>query len=327
MPISEYDAVLHGHQLHFWEYVPDAAIAGAGTSADEDVLVLLHGIAGSGHTWMPLLAELERRGFDRRVLVPDLPGHGESASAGGDYSVGAFANTVRDLLLLLGHQHATVLGHSLGGGIAMQFAYQFPEMCGRLGLVGSGGLGPEVTVVLRATSLPGAKLTLRLTVNRATLALTRGLAWLAGKLGLRLSAEGRELARHLASLADPRRRTAFVHTARSLIDLRGQRVSATNRLYLAAGVPTLVAWGNRDWLIPPSHAHRATVLMPGAQVQMFNGARHFPHVSAPERFAEVLTGFLAGTTAARLKIEELRSLLLDDPAIDAHISEPTASTR
>src|SRR3954463_7302710 len=133
---------LHGHTLAF-------RMAGQGP-----VLVLIHGIAGTNAVWEDLFPELA---VDHTVIAPDLPGHGESGASAGDYSLGAMAATVRDLLLALGHDRATVIGHSLGGGVAMQFSYLFPEYPERLVLISSGGLGRSVTPALRLAVLPGAE--------------------------------------------------------------------------------------------------------------------------------------------------------------------------
>src|SRR6185312_10042016 len=108
-------------------------------------------ITSDSSVWQRVLPGLARR---CTVIAPDLPGHGESHRSRGDYSLGASASTMRDLMLMLGTTRATVVGHSLGGGVAMQFAYQFPEMCERLVLVDSGGLGREVSMLLRAATLP-----------------------------------------------------------------------------------------------------------------------------------------------------------------------------
>ena len=99
---------------------------------------------------------------DFTVIAPDLLGHGDSAKPRGDYSLGACASLMRDLMLALGHERATIAGHSLGGGIAMQMAYQFPERVERLILVSSGGLGRAVTPLLRAVALPAAEYVLPL---------------------------------------------------------------------------------------------------------------------------------------------------------------------
>src|SRR5688500_3265578 len=128
------EIVLHGHRVRFHR-------AGSGP-----LVVLLHGIASTADTWAPVAGALARR---HTVLAPDLLGHGESAKPRGDYSLGAYASGVRDLLAALGHERATFVGHSLGGGVAMQLAYQFPEHCERLVLVSSGGLGRDIPALLR----------------------------------------------------------------------------------------------------------------------------------------------------------------------------------
>lgn len=295
---------LHGQEIRLREYVPPTA-AGSG-----ELLVLLHGISGSGETWIPLLEHFERTGFGHRVLVPDLPGHGDSGAPRADYGLGAMASVLRDLLALTGNPRATVVGHSLGGGIAMQFAYQFPEMCARLVLVGSAGLGPQVTSVLRATALPGAKATLAAVVNPVTLAIARGIAAAGRGLGGELAPETRELTRHLASLADPGRRRAFLFIARSLIDLRGQRASAVDKLYLAQEVPTLLVWGAHDPLIPVEHGRKTAEVLPGSRLTVFENAKHFPHVSDPVRFGAEIECFLDETEPARLTLEEVIAVLI-----------------
>ena len=136
---------VHGHDVAYRQ-------AGEGP-----LLVMIHGIAGSSGTWVPVMPLLAER---YTVIAPDLLGHGESAKPRGDYSLGAYASGVRDLLGVLGHERATVVGHSLGGGVAMQFAYQFPQMAERLVLVCSGGLGKEVNPLLRALTVPGTEFVL-----------------------------------------------------------------------------------------------------------------------------------------------------------------------
>src|SRR5215218_2717371 len=123
------EAILHGHRVSY-------RMAGEGP-----VVLLIHGITGDSRQWNQVIPQLADR---YTVLAPDLLGHGQSAKPRGDYSLGAYAVSLRDLLIVLGHRRATVVGHSLGGGIAMQFAYEYPVFCERLGLVDSGGLGPEV---------------------------------------------------------------------------------------------------------------------------------------------------------------------------------------
>src|SRR5690349_19498501 len=139
------EAVLHGHRMSF-------RIAGQGPP-----VVLIHGVAGRAAQWDEVAALLAAK---HTVIAPDLLGHGESAKPRGDYSLGAHASGIRDLLVGLDIERASVVGHSLGGGIAMQFAYQFPELCERLVLVSSGGLGEDVHPMLRAAALPGSEFVL-----------------------------------------------------------------------------------------------------------------------------------------------------------------------
>lgn len=255
------------------------------------VVLLLHGIASSSATWEAVLPGLGRHAT---VIAPDLLGHGQSAKpAGADYSLGAHAGGLRDLLVALGHDRATLVGHSLGGGIALQMAYQYPERCERLALVGTGGLGREVHAVLRAAALPGAEWVLPLVctarLNGAASALGRTL----GRLGLRAGADASEMWLCYTSLAEAGARQAFLQTLRGVVHFGGQRLSATDRLYLAAHLPTLLVWGERDSIIPPAHARTAQELLPGSRLEVFPGAGHFPHRQHPQRFVEVLADFLS----------------------------------
>jgi pimeloyl-ACP methyl ester carboxylesterase len=267
------------------------------------VLLLIHGIAGSIGNWQQAIGPLARH---HTVIAPDLPGHGASAPGAGDYSLGALAAGLRDLLVVLGHERATLVGHSLGGGIAMQFAYQFPEITERLVLVSSGGLGPEVSPVLRAAALPGAGLFIAATAAAGRSAgpvLARGLA----AVGLRPTTDIAEVARGYASLADPDRRAAFLATLRSVIGVGGQRVYAGDRLYLAGGIPVLIIWGARDPIIPVRHGQRAHQAIPGSRLEIFDQAGHLPQLEAPGRFVAVLERFLEQTEPAQFDARQWRA--------------------
>jgi len=283
--------LLHGRPVTYVE-------AGSGP-----VLLLIHGMAGSIWNWHEVVGPLARH---HTVVAPDLPGHGASAPGSGDYSLGALAAGLRDLLVVLGHDRATLVGHSLGGGIAMQFAYQFPEITERLVLVSSGGLGPEVSPVLRAAALPGAGLFIAATATAgraAGAALMRGLA----AVGLRPITDIAEVARGYASLADPDRRAAFLATLRSVIDIGGQRVHAEDRLYLAEGMPVLIIWGARDPIIPVHHGEHAHEAIPGSRLEVFDGVGHLPQLEAPGRFVAVLERFLEQTQPAQFDVKEWRA--------------------
>ena len=248
------EIVLHGHSVLYRS-------AGSGP-----VVVLVHGITSTSATWANVLPYLAER---FTVIAPDLLGHGESAKPRGDYSLGAYASGIRDLLTALGHERATFVGHSLGGGIAMQLAYQFPEHCERLVLVSSGGLGRDITLLLRAASLPGSELVLPLLVNDQVLGAGRVVGDLLGRIGLRVHTDVEEVLRGHASLSDGEARAAFLHTLRTIVDLRGQRVDARDRLYLARALPFLLVWGERDPIIPVEHARAAHRLVPGSRLEVF----------------------------------------------------------
>jgi len=269
------------------------------------VLLLIHGMGGTLENWRAVIEPLTRQ---HTVIAPDLPGHGTSAPGAGDYSIGALAAGLRDLLIAVGHERATLVGHSLGGGIAMQFAYQFPEMTERLVLVSSGGLGPEVSLILRAAALPGADLFISATAGPGRAvgsALARGLS----AVGLRPNADVAEVARGYASLADPERRAAFLATLRSVIGAGGQRVHAGDRLYLAEGLPVLIIWGGRDPIIPVHHGENAHEAILGSRLEVFEGVGHLPQLELPERFVAVLERFIAETEPAQFDSEQWRGRL------------------
>ena len=272
------------------------------TAGKGPVLLLIHGMAGDFHNWDEVVGPLAEQHL---VIAPDLPGHGGSGPGGGDYSLGAMAAALRDLLAALGHERATLVGHSLGGGIAMQFAYQFPEMTERLVLVSSGGLGPEVSAVLRAAALPGADRFIATTAGPAGAVgtvLGRGLSL----FGLRPNADVAEVGRGYASLADPERRTAFLATLRSVVGTRGQRVNAGDRLYLAEGVPVLLVWGDRDPIIPVSHARAAHELIVGSRLEIFENVGHMPQIEAPAKFVAVLERFVSETEPNSFDVDQWR---------------------
>lgn len=255
---------LHGHRIAYRR-------AGSGPA-----VLLVHGIAGTNGVWDAMVPDLART---HTVIAPDLPGHGGSGTSAGDYSVGAMAATLRDLLLALGIERATVVGHSLGGGVAMQYSYLFPEHCERLVLVSSGGLGRSVNLVLRSAALPGSEV------------VTAGL-------GLTARAGGRVLRATLRAVVGP----------------VGQRVFAGDRLYLAAAMPTLIVWGERDPIIPVGHGRRAHTAMPGSRLEVLPGVGHFPPLEAPEETTAVLRDFLDTTEPAVADPDRFRALLRDRQA-------------
>ncbi|MGB8652472.1 MAG: alpha/beta fold hydrolase [Mycobacteriales bacterium] len=308
VPLRREYRVVHGYRRAFLVAGPPVGTA--------PVVWLIHGIGDSSRTWddvVPLLSE------GCTVVAPDLLGHGESDKPRADYSVGGFANGMRDLMVVLGVERATLVGHSLGGGVALQFAYQYPERVERLVLVASGGLGAEVNPLLRASAVPGASAAIALTSRRLfrepVLALSRQVA----RLGLLDSSDVEEVATIWEGLRDRATRTAFLRTLRSVVDVRGQAVTSRDRLYLAAAVPTLLVWGDRDPVVPVAHARVAADALPGARLEVVARAGHLPHRSRPEQFVDTVRAFLATTRPAQHDADVWRDLLsgADAPVVPA----------
>ncbi|MEJ7876975.1 MAG: alpha/beta fold hydrolase [Solirubrobacterales bacterium] len=301
-PEDLHSVKIHGHKVCF-------RLTGSGP-----LIVLIHGITGSSAQWIPVMDVLRDR---YTLFAPDLLGHGESAKPRGDYSLGAYASGIRDLLIGLDAERATVVGHSLGGGIAMQMAYQYPERCGRLVLMSSGGIGQEVHPLLRAASLPGSEIVLPLITHARLLGAGAALSRALGMIGLQAGADIAEGARGYASLNDREARAAFVHTIRAVIDPTGQRVSALDRLYLAEALPSLIVWGDNDRIIPSHHAEIARDAMPESRLELIEGAGHFPQMTHPIRVARALAEFIDETEPAEIEAEDMRELVISRMSADA----------
>lgn len=276
---------IHGHRVVYR------------TVGEGPPVVLIHGMINSSRHWEAVATRLAG---SHRVIAPDLIGHGDSATPRGDYSLGAHAASIRDLLSTLGVESATIVGHSLGGGVAMQFFYQFPQRTDRLVLVSSGGLGHEVSPLLRGAALPGSAALLRVATHRQVVS---GIA----AAGTRLRAAGNKtgvylqaVARALGPLAEEGSRQAFLQTLRAVIDVHGQKVSARDRLYLLGDMSTLIVWGERDRTIPIKHGIEADRAIPNCRFETLPRAAHFPNLEDPEGLAEVLRDFIASTEPTRI---------------------------
>ncbi len=278
---AEHTVTLHGHAFSYTD------------SGSGPVLLFIHGLLGSQKQWAHLVDELDE---DHRLIVPDLFGHGESAKPVGDYSLGAHAATLRDLLDRLGIEQVTLVGHSLGGGIAMVFSYLFPERVERLVLVASGGLGREVSPLLRSATLPGAEYVLPVIASGWMRDRIASAGRLLGSVGLRPGSDVREVWTGFTSLGDGDTRRAFLATTRAVIDPGGQSVSAHDYLPDATPIPTLVVWGTKDRMIPAWHAASATTSIENCRVELFQGAGHFPHLDDPDRFASLVREFVSAST-------------------------------
>ena len=299
---------IHGHRRAFVK-------TGSGPA-----LLLLHGLGCDHSTWEPVIATLARR---YTVIAPDMLGHGRSDKPRADYSVGGYANGMRDLLTVLGIDRVTVVGHSFGGGVAMQFAYQFPERTERLVLVGTGGLGPEVSLAIRAITLPGFEQVMKV-------AMLPGLRHAAGAAMKSLAATGIPYTRDLDEVAtiydsfkDPKARAAIRHVVRAVVDWRGQVVTMADRAYLTHAMPMCIIWGADDDVIPVSHAERAGDLAPGATVEVIPNAGHFPHKDHPQRFVKLLNDFVRTTQPATYHRGRWRALLRNGAAPEPATSAQT----
>jgi pimeloyl-ACP methyl ester carboxylesterase len=285
---------IHGHEVSFRR-------SGIG-----EPILLIHGLAGSSRTWGDVIPTLSEH---HDVIAPDLLGHGESAKPVGDYSLGAFASGLRDFLSVIDVPSVTIVGHSFGGGVAMQLAYQHPHLVDRLVLVGSGGLGREVSWLLRMLTLPGAEYLMPIGFPKPLVDRATDLGRQLGRRNIR-SPKLAEMWRSYSSLAGAQNRSAFVRTMRGVIEPTGQMVNATDRLYLSAHIPTLIVWGDQDGIIPVSHAYAAHELIPTSRLEILEGVGHFPHVEAAEQFCGVLLDFMNTTKPASTRHETLRDVLL-----------------
>jgi pimeloyl-ACP methyl ester carboxylesterase len=301
---------LHGHRVIY-------RIAGSGPP-----VVLIHGMVNSSRHWEDVALRLADR---YTVIAPDLIGHGDSATPRGDYSLGAHAASIRDLLAVVGVDHATIVGHSLGGGVAMQFFYQFPQRTNRLVLISSGGLGHDVSPLLRGAALPGAATLLRAVAHPRVL---DALWWAGERLRARGSGKGvylQAIARALRPLERSGARKAFVQTLRSVIDVHGQRVSARDRLYLLRGFPTLIVWGERDNTIPVTHGVAAHEAIPGSHFVGLPRAAHFPHLEDPEGLAAALDDFISTTDPVHMQDADWGGLISPRARRQRHDAERAAA--
>jgi pimeloyl-ACP methyl ester carboxylesterase len=286
---------IHGYRRAFVK-------AGSGPA-----LLLLHGLACDHTTWNRVLTRLAE---NYTVIAPDFLGHGESAKPRADYSIGGYANGMRDLLTVLGIDRATVIGHSFGGGVAMQFAYQFPERTERLILVSTGGLGPEVTPAIKAVTLPGFHQVIGALTLPAVLPVAKAALHSLKSTGIHALRDLDEVADILESWRDPSTRRAIKHLVRNCVDLNGQIITMRDRAYLTAAMPMAMVWGEDDQVIPASHTRVAEDLALDASVEVFADSGHFPHKDHPDRFVHFVNEFIAATEPAIYRRANVRRLLL-----------------
>ena len=287
-------ATVHGYRRAYVK-------AGSGPA-----VLLIHGIGDSSDTWRPVLDALARH---HTVIAPDLLGHGRSEKPRADYTIAGFANGMRDLLTLLDVDRVTVVGHSLGGGVAAQFAYQYPERCDRLVLVSSGGVGRAVSPLLRLAAVPGAEALMPMLGLPPVRVVSRIGAAAMRILNTALGRDAEEILAVFDALPNTEARQSILRTLRSGVDWRGQVITMLDRTYLAEGFPTLIVWGRRDAIIPIEHGYLAHAAFPGGALEIFDDAGHWPHHVDPARFVRVLTQFVAETEPSDFDGEEWRDRL------------------
>lgn len=277
-------------------------------------LLLIHGIGDNSATWNEVIPHLAK---SYTVIAPDLLGHGRSDKPRADYSIAAYANGMRDLLTVLGIERATVIGHSLGGGVALQFAYQFPQMVERLVVVAPGGVTKDVNPALRFAALPVANEALRLLQLPGALDVISVAGKVADQLyrgpfnSVAIFHDAPDLVRVLRDLPDPTAREAFLRTLRAVVDWRGQVVTMLDRCYLTADLPVQIIWGDRDAVIPVSHAHLAHSALPHSRLEIFAQSGHFPFHDDPIRFLRVVEDFIATTRPHEFSRDRWRQMLVD----------------
>ncbi|AYA26155.1 Pimeloyl-ACP methyl ester carboxylesterase [Rhodococcus rhodochrous J3] len=292
---------IHGYRRAF-------RMAGSGPA-----LLLVHGIGDDSSTWQDVIPHLAEK---YTVIAPDLLGHGRSDKPRADYSVAAYANGMRDLLSVLGIESVTVIGHSLGGGVAMQFAYQFPHMVERLVLVASGGVTKDVHPALRLISVPIVSEALRVLRLPGAMPVLRAAGAVLNRVNgspLRPGAllhDTSDLVRVLGNLPDPTAYEAYLRTLRAVVDWRGQVVTMLDRCYLTENLPVQLIWGDHDSVIPIAHGYLAHSAMPGSRLEVFRGSGHFPFRDDPMRFLRVVENFLETTAPLEFDLDRWRRLLV-----------------
>ena len=285
-------------------------------------LLLLHGLACDHTTWNPVIDRLARR---YTVIAPDLLGHGLSDKPRADYTLGGYANGMRDLLTLLGIDKVTVIGHSFGGGVAMQFAYQFPERTQRMMLVAPGGLGPEVTPLIKLIQAPGWEPAMGLLTQPGIRHAWTAALRAAGKVDSRYTRDLPEIADIVDSWRDRRTRFAIRHLVRAVIDWKGQIVTMTDRAYLTEAMPLAVVWGRDDQVLPVGHAANVAALAPRARVELIEDSGHFPQRDHPEQFVRIVDSFMRQEPAVYSRAR-FRRLLREggEPGASTLVSVPAA---
>jgi pimeloyl-ACP methyl ester carboxylesterase len=163
--------------------------------------------------------------------------------------------------------------------------------------------------MLRGAALPGASALLWAVAHPRVLRATRGTAEALKARGNSKAVYLEQFVRAMRPLEGAGSRQAFLHSLRSVIDPRGQRVSARDRLYLLEGMPTMVVWGERDNTIPLAHGRAAHEAIPGSRLVTLPKAAHFPHLEDPAGLSQAIEEFLVSTEAACMTEQDWQELV------------------
>ena len=241
------------------------------TGGHGDPLVVIHGGGDGARAWMKNIAELSE---NYTVYVPDLPGYGHSQPIDGDYYIAEMVEFVDEFTRNLGLKSFHLVGHSLGGGIALNYALKFPHKIVKLVLVSSMCLGREIALWVRVLSVPS----ICRTIGKTVIAVMKAVKWLVERL--------------LAPVEfiSPISRTS-VHLGSKLTTLKEQATVFADRLSEIVA-PTLVVWGAKDSIVPVSQAYTAAALIPNCQVKVFENCGHSVYKQKVKEFSRLLTRFL-----------------------------------
>jgi pimeloyl-ACP methyl ester carboxylesterase len=240
------------------------------TVGQGEPLIVIHGGGGDARTWRNNIVELSEK---YTVYAPDLPGYGGSQPLDGNYYIPELSAFLGSFASNLGLENFYLLGHSLGGGVALDYTLKSPHKIKKLVLVSSLCLGREIAFWVRLMSIPG----LLRSLGALTISILKGVKWLAERLNP---------AEFILPLSP-----ASMTVGSNIMTFRQQSLVLENQLAEIA-VPTLLIWGSRDPIVPVKHAYQAAKVIPDCRVKVFENRGHNVHRDELEEFSTVLTGFL-----------------------------------
>lgn len=256
------------------------------TPGEGQPLVLIHGIGSSSHTWNQAIKLLKTQG--RPILALDLPGHGRSAINTGKQSLENFVQAVAAVLEEENIERAHLVGHSLGGGVALAFTEEHPHRWNTLTLAAAGGLGNSTSPLLRAGLLPGSHVAMRVAFSSASVQATKTLSRALRQVGVapyQLSEGVLEVFEHLS---EHEHQAAFLETLHGVLGYAGQKVSALDKLSQLDGKRVSLIWCEKDPVVPAGHGIRANELLKGSTLVILKGTSHEPHNHEPGTFADLV---------------------------------------